>query len=122
MTDREVLEERLDDLEGQFGAESTAVVIPVPDTATAGDTAWPDGVDREAITITREAPGVDAGEPLVYEEVAVPIHRPPEHRGGVVLMTHAEIASVYAAMPPDIREAERERRRERGKAIPEVLR
>ena len=119
MTDREDLADRLDAVEDALApADTAAVVVLGP-----GDTdAYPDGIDPSDVTDRREEPGVDPEEPLTVEETIVPIHRPPEYRGGVVVMTGADAARVFDSMPADIRERERERRAERGEPIPEVIR
>jgi len=117
MTDRGDLEDRLEELEDRFGEASTETVVVTGDDG--GD--WPAGVDRDDITIERQEPGPDESTPLVHETTLVPIHRPPEFRGGIVIMSYPEIATVYASMPGDIREAERTRRIEQGEPIPPIL-
>ena len=116
MTDRADLVDRLDELETQFGIAKTATVVVVGDGEE-----WPPGVDEQDITHHREAEGVDPAEPLLVEEPVVPIHRPPEFRGGVVVMTRADVARVFYSMPDSIREQELERRIEHGEPVPAVL-
>lgn len=119
MTDRGDLESRLEGLEDRFGVGPTACVVV--GISKDNEVEWPDDVSREDIVVTREEPGVEPGNPLVVEEVAVPIHRPPRFRGGVVVMSLAEVAWVFDSMPVDVRERERDLRKEEGKAIPGVL-
>ena len=115
MTDREGLEEQLDALETQFGAGPTHCVMAV---GSGGE--WPDAVDREDI-VHRERGEPINGHEIVFEEVTIPIHRPPEYRGGIVMISPAEIAQIYDSMPDEIRERERERRIAEGKPIPPIL-
>jgi hypothetical protein len=110
------LERAVESLRQETEPSPTSVVVVA---GNAGE--WPDGVDQSDITVTRQEPGIDPELPVAVEEVCTPIHRPPEHRGGVVVMSEKEIAQVYAAMPEDVREAERELRAERGEPIPPIL-
>lgn len=119
MTSIDDLEDRLDALESRFGVGETAVVIAGYDRGENAD--WPDDVAREDIITTRQEEGADPEIPLEVEERVVPHHRPPEFRGGIVLMSDPEIAWVFATMPEDVRRAERELRIERGEPIPPVL-
>lgn len=119
MTDRDALRDRLDAVEEDLAPADTAAVVVLG----AGDTdAYPDGLTPADVTDRREEEGVDPAEPLIVEETIVPIHRPPEYRGGVVVMTGADAARVFDSMPADVRERERERRAELGEPIPEVIR
>jgi hypothetical protein len=119
MTDRDDLRERLDAVEDALApADTAAVVVLGPGDADA----YPDGIDPSDVTARREEPGVDPDEPLIVEETIVPIHRPPEYRGGVVVMTGADAARVFDSMPAGVVDRERERRAERGEPIPEVIR
>lgn len=116
---RDDLEARLDDLESSFGVGPTAIVVIAPTTAHDEPEEWPDDVGLDDITVRHEPADPDPID--AYEEVVVPFHRPQAYRGGVVTMSKADIAQVYAAMPEDVREAELELRIERGEPIPEVL-
>ena len=119
MTGRDALRDRLDAVEEDLAPEDTAAVVVLG----AGDAdAYPDGLTPADVTDRREEKGVDPTEPLIVEETIVPIHRPPEYRGGVVVMTGADAARVFDSMPAAVRERERERRDELGEPIPEVIR
>ena len=119
MTDRDALRERLDAVEEELAPADTAAVVVLGD----GDAdAYPDGLTPADVTDRREEKGVEPTEPLIVEETIVPIHRPPEYRGGVVVMTGADAARVFDSMPAAVRERERERRAELGEPIPEVIR
>lgn len=117
------LVDRLEALEGRFGVGPTHLILAVPGLSKGPDSdppEWPDGLGREDITHVRQEPGVD-GQPIDVEEPMIPYHRPDEYRGGVVMMSYAEIARVWATMPPSVREAELELRIERGDPIPPIL-
>lgn len=105
------------------GAEDRFDTAPTDTVVVAGDTGeWPEGVTLDDISHRRQEPGPDERTPMEAEHVCVPLHRPPEYRGdGVVTMSEAEIATVWAAMPEDIREAERDLRTEQRKPIPPIL-
>jgi len=117
MTNRDTLRDRLEDLEARFVPTDTSAVVVI---GRATDEPFPDGVGPADIMNNWTAPGVD-DEPLTIDEPVVPIHRPPQYRGGVVVMTEQQIAQVFATMPDEIRREEREKRIERGEPIPTVL-
>lgn len=115
MTDREDLRDRLRELENSFGFGPTAAVV-----VGAGGDEWPDDVAREDVEIRKVV--ADPADPIdEVHELAVPYHRPPEYRGGVVVMSPADVASVYAAMPDEVRERELEYRLDNGLPVPGVL-
>ena len=116
--DRDDLRDRLDELEDRFTVGDTAAVIVTGDD---GRDEWPAGIDEGDITTTRTEPSATGDEPLVVEEPAVPFYRPPEYRGGVVVLTAANVADCFDRMPDEIREKERERRIAHDMAIPPVL-
>lgn len=115
MVNRDDLRDRLDNLEETFGLGSTALVVVGGD---GGE--WPEGVTRA--DIERRVVVEDPADPIdEYAEVLVPFHRPSKYRGGVVVMSPAEIATVYDTMPDDIRERELEHRLKNGEPIPPIL-
>jgi len=115
------LRDRLEDLETQFGVGPTATVIVNP-TGSHGDEDldWPDDVARDDIMVTNREEPVN-GETLGWERPLVPWHRPPQYRGGIVIMSEKEVAHVYASMPDDVREKELEYRVEQSEPIPPLL-
>ena len=117
MTDRDTLRERLEDLESHFIPTDTSAVVVI---GRANDQSFPDSVGPADIMHNWTAPGVD-DEPLTIDEPVVPIHRPPQYRGGVVVMTEQQIAQVFATMPDEIRRKEQKKRIEHGEPIPAVL-
>jgi hypothetical protein len=55
------------------------------------------------------------------EKVAIPNHLPPSYRGGVTTLDEDDLRALWDDMPEDIREREREYRREHDEPIPPVL-
>lgn len=117
MTTRDELRDRLDELEARFNPADTSAVVVI---GRATDEPFPDGVDPTDIMNQWTAPGID-DEPLTVDEPVIPIHRPPQYRGDVVVMSEQQIAQVFATMPDEIRRKEREARVEHGEPIPAVL-
>jgi hypothetical protein len=56
-----------------------------------------------------------------HTTVAIPKILPPSYRGGVTVLDDDAIRELWDTMPEDVREREREYRREHGEPIPPVL-
>ncbi|WP_262181712.1 hypothetical protein [Haloarcula laminariae] len=96
----------LDDLQGQFGGDTATVAVAFGDVS-----------DR--FTVTVEAPEEDPIDS--YSQVAIPRHLPSTHRGGLTTLDGDELANLWETMPEDVRDMEREYRREHGEPLPPVL-
>jgi hypothetical protein len=118
MTDRDDLRKRLDAVEEDLAPAET-VLVTVLGPGDRDD--YPPGVTPSDVTRRWEEPGIDPNEPLVVEETIVPIHRPPEFRGGIVVMTGADAARIFDSMPPSIVDRERQLREEWDKPTPPVI-
>lgn len=96
----------LDDLQGRLGEDAPTVSVVIGDVP-------------ERFTVTVEPPEEDPIDS--YTEVAIPKHRPPGYRGGVTPLDGEDLAILWDTMPDDVRDREREYRREHGEPLPPVL-
>lgn len=64
----------------------------------------------------------DPADPIdTVERAALPTLRPPGYRGGVVVLDAEDVRELWGTMPEDVRDRERELRREHGDPIPPIL-
>lgn len=115
VTRRHDLEDRLADLETEYGTDPCGGVIITSPGPNADD------LDLEPYTIRTEPENED--DPIEwYEKVAIPRHRPRgRYAGGVVCITYQELVQIWEAMPEETRDAERQLRRDRGEPLPPIL-
>ena len=64
----------------------------------------------------------DTDDPIdAVERAALPTLRPPGYRGAVTVLDAEDVTELWETMPEDVRDRERDLRREQGEPIPPIL-
>ena len=108
------LEKRVADL-WQETSKEIGLIITIPECSVTADreTAEIYDIDRSLCEIPH--PDIDG-----QTKVAIPHHKPSEW-SGVVTVTEAELVRLWATMPEEILEQERQLREEHNDPIPDIL-
>lgn len=101
----------LEDLERTLGDGGSDVTVFIGRFSRAST--------NEGYQVTTDAPEEDPIDKIT--EIAIPHHRPPSYRGGVTTLDDDDLRILWDEMPEDVREREREYRREHDEPIPPVL-
>lgn len=115
MTDltKRQLEKRVDDL-WQETSKEVGLIITLPEESVTADRETTEIYDIDRSLCEIPHPEIDG-----QTEIAIPHHTPSEW-SGVVTVTEPELVRLWATMPEEILEQERQLREENGDPIPDI--
>ena len=109
-----------DDLRDRLDAVEQAAGIGGP--ATGGTVVYIGSTDDVPADLRLTRTPDDPDDPIdAAERTALPTIRPAGYRGGVTVLDAEDVITLWKTMPEDVREREREIRREQGDPIPPML-
>jgi hypothetical protein len=107
------LRERLDAVEDAVG---------IGTSPAGGTVVYVGGVDDLPPALRLTHTPDDPTDPIdAVERPALPQHRPPGYRGGATVLGAEDVTELWKTMPDDVRDRERELRRDQDDPIPPIL-